>query len=229
MGRGIPRTEARKRLREAARALRARPGPTPYPSACVNDANEGLKADFLVGPQTPTPRPPPRMGGPAKKCATKGAKRNQARQRPITAEAGGARGENDASITAAKPLTYNGRLAGGPRDASKAGRGMGAGASCRRRWSGRPRTRLRGWAVRGCERTPGSPVPPFPPREGFGVGRTKEAPGPGPRAEPVDVRGRARSGDRRSAAGGGLAALARASFRKKGHFRKDLMGARPKI
>lgn len=154
-----PPHEARKRLRGAARAPRTRTGPTPFPSACANDANEGLKADFLVGPQTPTPRPPPRMGGPTKKCATKGAKRNQARQRPITAEAGGARGVNDASITAAKPLTYNGRLAGGPRDDSKAAaelppaqRAGGAGAAARHNDCG--------WAVRRFEEPPGSPVPP---------------------------------------------------------------------
>ena len=46
------------------------------PSTRTNAANEGTKADFWVGPHTPTPRTPPRMGGATQKCATAGAKRN---------------------------------------------------------------------------------------------------------------------------------------------------------
>ena len=59
----------------------------------------------------------------------------------------------------AKPLTYNGRLAGGPRDDSKAAaelppaqRAGGAGAAARHNDCG--------WAVRRFEEPPGSPVPP---------------------------------------------------------------------
>lgn len=51
-------------------------GRAPNPSTRTNAANEGTKAHFWVGPHTPTPRTPPRMGGATQKCATAGAKWN---------------------------------------------------------------------------------------------------------------------------------------------------------